>query len=296
MRGSEFAQLQAFVAVAEHGNFARAARHLGVSASALSQTIRTLEARIGARLLNRTTRSVAVSSAGEQLLGRLLPAMRDLDTAVMAATDIGTTPSGRLRINSIRLAAMHYLAPSITKFLEAYPRIDLEIVTDDRLADIVATGFDAGIRLGEKLQRDMVAVKIGGPLRLVAVAAPAYLAKFGSPAHPRDLSNHRCLNTRWPTDGSLYRWEFERAGEELEVQVDGPLISEAEILIGAARDGLGIAYLMDIQVGDALARGQLVELLSDWSPTFPGFYLYYPDRRQVSPALRAFIDHCVAVA
>jgi DNA-binding transcriptional LysR family regulator len=295
MRGSDIAELRAFAAVCEHRSFTRAAAHLGMSGSALSQVIRTLEERLGTRLLHRTTRSVAPSEAGERLLAGLLPALRDLEAAVLAVTARDDAPAGRLRINTSRMAALHHLAPLIGPFTQAYPGISLDIVIDDTLVDIVTGGFDAGIRLGESLDRDMIAVQLGGPLRLVAVASPGYCARHGRPAEPQDLLLHRGLNTRWPTDGSPYRWEFERDGQELEIAVPGQVITnEAEILVRAAGDGAGIAYVPEPLVAGLIASGQLIHLLADWSPPFPGFHLYYPSRRQMLPALRAFIDFATA--
>jgi DNA-binding transcriptional LysR family regulator len=291
MRGSDYAELRAFAAVVEHGSFARAAAHLGMSPSALSQIIRRLEERLEVRLLNRTTRSVAPSEAGVRFLDRLLPAFADLDAAVADIRRLRDTPSGLLRINTTRMAAIHYLGPLIGPFLNTYPDITLDIVVEDRLVDIVAGRFDAGIRLGEKVEKDMIAVKIGGDLRQVAVAAPSYLARFGSPATPRDLRHHRCINFRWPTDFSVYRWEFERDGEALDVAVEGPLIvNEPEMVTAAVLDGVGIAYLFTHQAESLIASGKLVPLLEEWSPAFPGFYLYYPSRRQMAPPLRAFLD------
>jgi DNA-binding transcriptional LysR family regulator len=297
MRGSEFAELRAFAAVAEQRSFTRAAAHLGITPSALSQTIRELEERLGARLLNRTTRSVAPSEAGQRLLGRILPAMADLDAAVLDLASRDGAPAGRLRINSNRPAAVHYLAPMIGPFLAAHPAISLDIVVEEKLIDIVAEGFDAGIRLGETLDQDMVAVKLGGEQRMLVVAAPAYCARHGRPETPRDLARHHCLNTRWPTDGSPYRWEFERDGEIIEIAAPGPLISnEPELILSAARDGVGIAYLFENQIGGSVLSGELIHLLADWSPAFPGFHIYYPSRRQMAPALRAFIDFATSSA
>ena len=291
MRGGEFADLRAFAAIVEHGSFARAAAHLGVSPSALSQTIRGLETRLGVRLLNRTTRSVAPSEGGARLLERLLPAMAEFEAAVADVKALRGTPSGLLRINCPRTAAIHVLGPLIGPFLKAYPEITLDIMTEERLVDIVAARFDAGIRLGEKVEQDMVAVKLGGELELMVVGAPDYFARHGKPKTPRDLQAHRCINTRWPTDGSLYRWEFERGPEKLEAAVTGPLIvNEPEIAVQAAVDGMALAYLFRYQVQAQLAAGRLVHVLKDWSPPFPGFYLYYPSRRQMPPALRAFVD------
>jgi DNA-binding transcriptional LysR family regulator len=291
MRGGEFADLRSFAAIVEHGSFARAAANLGVSPSALSQTIRGLETRLGVRLLNRTTRSVAPTDAGTRLLERLLPAMTEFDAAVAEVKAESGRPSGTLRINCPRTAAIHVLGPLIGPFLKAYPEITLDIVTEEKLVDIVAGRFDAGIRLGEKVEQDMVAVKFGGDLEMLVVGSPDYFAQHGKPKTPRDLQAHRCINTRWPTDGSLYRWEFERGTEKLEAAVAGSLIvNEPEIAVQAAVDGIGLAYLFRYQIQSALVAGKLIAVLKDWTPPFPGFYLYYPSRRQMPPALRAFVD------
>jgi DNA-binding transcriptional LysR family regulator len=200
-------------------------------------------------------------------------------------------PSGTLRINSTRIAALHHLAPAVGPFLKAYPEITLDIVIDDRLVDIVGSRFDAGIRLGEKVEKDMVAVRIGGDLRMLVVGSPDYVEAHGRPKTPRDLQSHRCINFRWPTDGSFYRWEFERGNEEIEALVSGPLIvNDPELALAGALDGVGLAYLFEHTVGPHLAAGRLVHVLKEWSPPFPGFYLYYPGRRQMPPPLRAFID------
>jgi DNA-binding transcriptional LysR family regulator len=291
MRGSDYAELRAFAAVAEHASFTRAAAQLGLSPSALSQTIRELEERLGVRLINRTTRSVAPSEAGARLLARLLPVLADLDQALADIRALRDVPSGLLRINASRIAAIQHLAPLVGPFLHTYPDITLDIVVDDRLVDIVAGRFDAGVRLGEMVEKDMVAVKLGGDMEMMVVAAPAYLDRFGIPANPRDLQYHRCINFRWPTHGDLYRWEFEQGAEKLEVSVEGPLVvTEPEIAARAVLDGVGIGYLFDHQVRPYVAAGRMVHLLKDWTPAFPGFYLYYPSRRQMPPALRAFID------
>ena len=217
--------------------------------------------------------------------------MGAFDAAVADVKAMRGTPSGLLRINCPRTAAIHVLGPLIGPFLKAYPEITLDIVTEEKLVDIVAARFDAGIRLGEKVEQDMVAVKLGGELEMLVVGSPDYLAKHGKPKNPRDLKTHRCINTRWPTDGSLYRWEFERGTEELEAAVTGPLIvNEPELAVQAAVDGVGLAFLFRYQVQAALAAGKLVAVLKEWTPPFPGFYLYYPSRRQMPPALRAFVD------
>lgn len=291
MRGSDYAELRAFAAVAEHGNFARAAARLGISASALSQTIRTLEERMGIRLLNRTTRSVAPSEAGQRLLARLLPALADLDQAVADVAALRDKPAGLLRINAPRVAIVHRLAPLIAPFHAAYPDIVMDIIVDDKLSDIVADRFDAGIRLGEMVEKDMVSVKLGGEMRLVVVASPDYIARHGLPDTPRDLRDHSCVVSRWPTDGSLYHWEFERGDEKLEVAVSGPLsTTDNDLMLRAVLDGVGIGYLFDYHVAEHITAGRLVSMLDDWTPPFPGFHLYYPSRRQMPPPLRAFVD------
>ncbi|KAF1070124.1 MAG: HTH-type transcriptional regulator PgrR [Pseudomonas citronellolis] len=292
MRGSEFNELRAFALVVEHGSFTRAAAHLGVTPSTLSLTIRNLEERLGVRLLHRTTRSVAVSEAGQRLMLRLGSALVQLEEAVSDARQATGRPSGLLRLNVARVAAVHYLAPLLGSFLHAYPDITVDVVTNDQLIDIVAERFDAGIRLGEKLHRDMIAVRLSGDLEMKVVATPAYLAAAGTPKHPRELAGHRCLAYRRPSDGSLYRWEFTRGAEQLEVAVDGPLVvDEPAMLTRVALDGVGIAYQFAHQVDSFLASGHLVQLLEDWTPAFPGFYIYYPSRRQMAPPLRAFMDH-----
>ncbi len=291
MRGSDYAELRAFAAVAEHGNFARAAARLGMSASALSQTIRTLEERMGIRLLNRTTRSVAPSEAGQRLLSRLLPALADLDRAVADVSALRDKPAGLLRINAPRVAIVHTLAPLIAPFNAVYPEIMMDIIVDDKLSDIVAGRFDAGIRLGEMVEKDMVSVKLGGEMRLVIIASPDYIARHGMPQTPRDLREHSCVASRWPTDGSLYHWEFERGDEKLEVAVSGPLsTTDNDLMLRAVLDGIGIGYLFDHHVAEYLVAGRLVSMLDDWTPPFPGFHLYYPSRRQMPPPLRAFVD------
>jgi DNA-binding transcriptional LysR family regulator len=289
MKRAEFAELSSFAAVAERGNFTRAAAHLGVTPSALSQTIRRLEDRVGVRLLNRTTRSVAPSEAGKRLLARLLPTLDELDAAVADIAAVRDRPSGTLRINAPRIAAELVVAPMLAGFTAAYPDVTLELVVEDALVDIVAGGYDAGIRLGALVARDMIAVPVSGPLRTHAVATPAYLARAGRPRHPRDLLAHRCIVIRMPR-GERYRWEFERDGKTLEIPVEGPVVTNnTSICLRAALDGVGIAFLFDLDLEPHLASGALEIVLESWSPPFPGLYLYYPSRRQAPPALRAFV-------
>ena len=289
MNRTEFAELNAFAAIAARGSFARAAAHLGVTPSALSQTIRQLEERVGVRLLNRTTRSVAPSEVGARLLARLRPTLDELDAAVADLATASDRPAGSLRINSPKVCAERIIAPMLGRFTAAYPDITLELVVEDALVDIVAGRYDAGIRLGERVARDMIAVPVSAPMRLHAVASPSYLARAGRPRHPRDLRTHRCIAVLLPR-GERYRWEFERDGKSVEVAVTGPLVTNNNtVAMRAALDGAGIAFVFDLEVEAYLATGELEAVLAPWCPRFPGLYLYYPSRRQVPPALRAFI-------
>jgi DNA-binding transcriptional LysR family regulator len=292
MRGSEFAELKAFAAVVERASFARAADHLGLSPSALSQTIRQLEARLGVRLLNRTTRSVAPTEAGARLHERIAPMMQEMADAVAEAVAATGRTAGTLRINTLGMAARMIIAPRLGRFHRANPDVVLDIVIDDSLSDIVAGRFDAGIRVGERLQKDMAAVRLTPDVEMLAVASPAYLARHGEPKTPADLHRHACINWRFPGSGRIYRWEFERKGKKLEVAVKGPLIANhQDVVVEAALQGLGILYTYDTdRVGDALARGRLRRILEGWSLTSPGLYLYYSNRRHPQTALRAFID------
>lgn len=292
MRGSEFAELRAFVAVVERQSFARAAEHLGLSPSALSQTIRQLEGRIGARLLNRTTRSVAPSPSGELLYSRVAPLFREMAAAVSEASEATGKMSGTLRINTLGIAARTIIAPRLARFHEAHPDVVLDIVVDDALADIVGGRFDAGIRVGGQLEKDMVAIRLTPDLNMVAVASPSYLARRGTPKSPKDLHAHACINWRLKMDGRHYRWEFEKHGQKLEVEVNGPVVTNhADVGLAAALNGLGIAYHFERDsVGELLAQGRLVQVLADWSISRPGLYLYYPSRRHRPALLGAFID------
>jgi len=290
MQRAAVSDLSAFVAVATHRSFSRAAAELGLSPSALSHTVRSLEERLDLRLLNRTTRSVAPTEAGERLLERLRPALRDIDDALEDANAFRAKPAGRLRLNVPRSAALLLLAPVMTRFIKAYPQMRLEITTEDRLVDIVAGGYDAGVRFGESVERDMVAVRIGPDLRMAVVGSPAYFRRHPKPVKPRDLHGHACIRFRLPS-GSIYRWEFEKKGEVLEVEVDGPLtLSDQQVMLQAALDGAGLAIVLESHARAHLKARQLVRVLADWCPPFPGYFLYYPSRRQVPAGLRAFID------
>ncbi|MCE1193211.1 MAG: LysR family transcriptional regulator [Acidovorax sp.] len=292
MRGAEFAELKAFATVVERGSFARAAEHLGLSPSALSQTIRHLEARLGVRLLNRTTRSVAPTAAGAQLHARLAPLLKEMLDAVAEASAATGQLRGTLRINTLGMAARQVVMPRLGRFHRAHPDVVLDLVVDDGLTDIVAGRFDAGIRVGGRLEKDMVAVRLTPDVPMVAVASPEYLARRGTPRSPADLGHHACIQWRLQSDGTPYRWEFMKRGRKLEVVVDGPVVTNhAEAGIAAALQGLGIAYAFERDHVDAcVADGRLVPVLADWSITRPGLFLYYPDRRHSPAALRAFID------
>jgi DNA-binding transcriptional LysR family regulator len=292
MRGSDFAELRAFAAVVERASFARAADHLGFSPSALSQTIRQLETRLGVRLLNRTTRSVAPTSAGARLYERIVRVIQELDAAVAEAVEATGRTAGTLRINTLSMAADKLIAPRLGRFHRAYPQVVLDIVIDDGLSDIVAGRFDAGIRVGERLEKDMIAVRLTRDVEMTAVASPDYLTHHGEPKTPADLHSHVCINWRFPGSGAIYRWEFEKKGKKLEIAVEGALISNhQEIVVEGALQGLGILYAYnDERIDDMIARGQLKRVLAEWSLTLPGLFLYYSNRRLPQPALRAFID------
>jgi DNA-binding transcriptional LysR family regulator len=291
MRGTEFAELRAFAAVAEQGNFARAAARLRLSPSSLSQIIRGLEARIGVRLLNRTTRSLSLTPAGERLLTRFKPAMAEMAAAVEDARALQGRPAGVVRLHSSRSAARQFVEPVLGRFHAAYPDIVLDLTVDDAVTNIVEGGYDAGMRLGELLDNDMVALKLGGEIRQIAVASPAYLAQHGTPLRPAELLNHRCINWRQPGSRGLYNWEFFEDGRWIAVAVNGPLIvSHREYAVEAALQGVGIGLWSEHQLRPLIETGRLVPLLEAFSAPFPGWYLYYPKQRYMPTALRAFID------
>ncbi|WEZ84987.1 LysR substrate-binding domain-containing protein [Rhizobium sp. 32-5/1] len=290
MDRSHLAQLAVFSAVAAHRSFRGAAKELGIAPSAVSHAVSRLEERIGVRLLSRTTRSVAPTEEGRLLLERLGPALTEIDAALEAVTETRSRPAGNLRITAPRFVTDMLLAPRLGEFLGRYPDITLELSHEDGFTDIVAAGFDAGIRLEESLEADMIAVRIGPLLRGAVVAAPSYFDAREKPAHPRDLLHHRCIQRRF-SNGTFYVWDFEKAGEKVFVPVPGPLILDADRpTIVAALAGAGIAYVFEIRVAQELEDGRLVRVLEDWCEPYPGPYLYYPSRRQMRPALRAFID------
>jgi DNA-binding transcriptional LysR family regulator len=292
LTGSDFAQLRAFLAVAGSLSFSRAADALGVTPSALSQMVRAFEQAVGVRLLNRTTRSVALTDAGATLYRRLAPAVADLGAALEDVGRYRERPAGTVRVHSFRSAAVLFLEPILASFAAAYPDVTLDITLDDSVAELVAGGYDAAIRIGEVIERDMVAVRLGPDIRQIAVAAPAYVERFGMPATPRELVEHRCIRWRWPGHAGTYLWEFWQNGAWFEVAVDGPLIvNDKEAALRAALDGIGIAFLSDWRIAPLVAEGALVPMLEEWSAPFPGHHLCYPRQRQMAPALRAFIDH-----
>jgi len=291
MRGSDYSELRAFAAVIRHGSFTRAAHHLGVSPSALSQTIRALEDRLGQRLLNRTTRSVAPTTAGQTLAERLLPVLDDLDGVIDTAFAAAGEVSGPLRLNVIHIS-IPALASVLPGFLARHPRVTVQVEATDALVDIVAQGFDAGIRLAERLEGDMIALPFGGPLRMAVVAAPSYLAGRKTPQHPRELEGQDCLAMLAPSTGTPYRWELDKDGVEFRIPVTGRLIgSDLQLRLAACLAGVGIGYFFEPEVAQHIAAGRLVRLMEDWTPPFPGCYLYYPSRRNQSPPLAAFVDH-----
>ena len=290
MKAPQLDQLAVFAAVAEEKSFTRAAARLGVSQSALSHSIKGLEARLGVQVLARTTRSVAATGAGELLLARLRPALGDIGAAVEAVRQMRATPSGTLRIATGRHAMRSLLRTALSRFLPAYPEVTVEVDVDDAFTDIVASGFDAGIRIGEQVDGDMIAVRIGPDLRPALVASPAYFAGRSKPRAPRDLLQHRCINYRFHSSGGVYAWELDDGSRPLRVRVPGSLIvNEAETMLEAALDGHGIAYFFEDMVAEHLAAGTLVRVLAGYCQPFPGYFLYYSGRRQ-SPALMALVE------
>ena len=283
--------LAVFAAIVEAGGFTKAGAGLGVTASALSHRMRLMEARMGTRLLNRTTRSVAPTEAGERLLASLRPAIAEVDAALSALDTDRAKPAGRVRVSAHRSAAFDLVLPRLKSFSDAYPEVTVELVVDDGLIDIVRAGFDAGIRRLPSLEQDMVSVRLDEGVRLFIVAAPDYLRRVGPPETPQDLHTHCCLNYRLPTAGSLYRWTFERDGQTMTMDVTGAFVTnDIDMLCEGALAGLGLACVLETQAAPYLAAGSLVSVLDDWRPRLPPNYLYYAGRRNPPPALRVFID------
>jgi DNA-binding transcriptional LysR family regulator len=291
MRDENLNDLLAFVAVARERSFTKAAAQCGVSQSALSHTIRGLETRLGVRLLNRSTRSVSPTEAGERLLLALAPKFDEIAAALAALSELREKPAGTIRITTPEHAAQSIVWPKLAMLLPDYPDIKVEIIIDYGLTDIVAERYDAGVRLGEQVAKDMIAVPIGPDMRMAVVGAPAYVATRPIPHTPRDLPAHRCINLRLPTYGGIMAWAFEQHGQELTVQVDGPLVFNlGSRILQAAVAGFGLAYLPATMVQPWLDDGRLVRVLEDWCPPFQGYHLYYPSRRQSSPAFTLVVD------
>jgi DNA-binding transcriptional LysR family regulator len=283
--------LLAFLAVARERSFTRAAAHLGVSQSALSHTIRGLEERLGLRLLTRTTRSVSTTEAGERLLRTLGPRFDEIEAELAALVELRDKPAGTIRITTSEHPAQTILMPALAKFLLDYPDVHVEAVIDFGLIDIVAQRYDAGIRLGEQVEKDMIAVRIGPALRMAAVASPSYFVAHAKPKTPHDLIRHSCINLRLQTAGRLYAWEFEKSGRPLNVRVGGQIVcNNPAAIISAALLGLGVAYLPEDMVRAHIAEKTLVRVLGDWCPPFPGYHLYYPSKRQASAAFALLVE------
>uniref|UniRef100_A0A9E8CTJ6 LysR family transcriptional regulator n=1 Tax=Bosea sp. NBC_00436 TaxID=2969620 RepID=A0A9E8CTJ6_9HYPH len=291
MDKTDLNQLRWFQVVAEEHSFTRAAAKIGVAQSTLSYAMKQLEDRMGVRLLTRTTRNVATTTAGERLLQTITPRIAEIEDEIAALTALGDKPSGSIRLTLSDHALESVVWPRLKSVLGNYPDIHVELVLDSTFRNIVEEGFDAGVRLGESVEKDMIAVRIGPDWRLVAVASPGYLAEHGVPEHPQDLIRHVCINMRHETAGGLYAWEFEKDGQELRVRVSGQLtFNNSYAMIDAAVSGYGIAYVPDDIVEQQITSGTLVQVLDDWSPFFDGYFLYYPSRRQNLPAFKVIVD------
>jgi DNA-binding transcriptional LysR family regulator len=291
MRREELGDLTAFLAIAEERSFTRAAARLGSSQSALSHTIRRLEARLGLRLLTRTTRSVAPTEAGARLIETLRPAFDEIDSQLAALSELRDRPAGLVRITATKHSAETVLWPALARLLPRYPDVRVEISVDSALTDIVAQRFDAGVRLGEQVAKDMVAVRIGPEMRMAVVGSPAYFEHRPPPATPAELTGHDCINLRLPTLGGLYAWEFERDGRALNVRVDGRLVfNDSAMVLRAALAGMGLACVLEDMAAAEIADGRLIRVLGDWCPPFAGYHLYYPSRRQPTPAFSVLLE------
>ncbi|RXT24172.1 LysR family transcriptional regulator [Rhizobium leguminosarum] len=288
---NNFNELVAFLTVARERSFTRAAAKLGVSQSALSQTVRGLEEKLGLRLLTRTTRSVSPTQAGERLLERVGPRFEEIQFEIAALSEMRERPAGTIRITAGEHPAISVLAPALARFLPDNPDVNVEVIVDYGLTDIVAERYDAGIRLGEQLAKDMIAVRIGPEICMAVVGAPSYFEHHPRPDVPQDLTAHNCINMRLPTHGTIYPWEFEKDGRELRVRVEGQTVfNNIAMRIGAVLDGLGLAYMPEDQVQPYIEDGRLIRVLQDWCQPFPGYHLYYPNRRHASPAFTLFVD------
>ncbi|QCB53943.1 LysR family transcriptional regulator [Sphingopyxis sp. PAMC25046] len=291
MRREEMADLATFVTVAEEQSFTKAAAKLGLSQSAVSQVVRRLEERLGLRLLSRTTRSVAPTEVGERILATLSPMLRDLDASIEALSEYRDKPAGNIRITTVEHAAVTILRPALARMLPGHPDINVEVIIDYGLTDIVAERFDAGVRLGGQVDKDMIAVRIGPDIPMAVVASPDYFEHHAAPSEPGELVRHQCINLRLPTSGTNNRWNFRQRGKMLRVQVEGQLVFNAIAQIrDAALDGLGLAYLPLDYVADAIESGSLIRILERWTEDLPGYHLYYPNRRFASPAFKLLVE------
>ena len=291
MKRDQLTDLAAFVIVAEEQSFTRAAAKLGMSQSALSHAMKQLEARLGIRLLSRTTRSVSTTDAGRRLYYKVRSALDDIASELDALNELRDKPSSTVRITTTKYAAVALVLPVLERFTPQYPDVRVELIVDEGLKDIVAERYDAGIRLGEQLDKDMIAVRIGPDLRFAVVGAPAYFAKHSPPESPHDLSAHHCITYRQTTSGGLYAWDFEKDERALSVRLSGSLVfNDTDLLLAATLAGLGLSYLFEGQADQHIASGSLLRVLDDWCPSYPGFYLYYPSRRQNTPAFAAVVE------
>lgn len=290
MNRDDLYDLAAFAVVAERGSFTRAAAELRMSQSALSHAMKALEERLGARLLSRTTRSVTTTEAGEILLRSLRPALDEISSGVTAAGALGGRPSGTLRLTATRHAVSSVIMPVLPAFLASHPEIRVDLIVDETLTDIVANRIDAGIRFGDLVEKDMIAVRVGPDMQMAVVGAPAYFAAHPEPKTPRDLAGHHCINYRLGRSGGLYAWDFQENGRPFEVRVEGALIvNNGDLIREAALAGLGLAYVYENEITADIAAGRLARILEPWCPAFPGYYLYHPSRRQTPPTLAALI-------
>jgi DNA-binding transcriptional LysR family regulator len=291
LKRDELGDLMAFLVVAEERSFTRAAARLGTSQSSLSAVVRRIEERLDVRLLTRTTRSVMPTEAGQQLADTLRPAFDDIEARLASLDELRRRPSGTIRLTTSRSATRTILMPVADRLMAEYPDVNIEITIDQRLVDIVREGYDAGVRLGEQIDKDMVAVRIGPDLSMIVAATPDYFRTHPVPETPHDLTDHVCINLRLPTLGGLYAWEFEKDGRPVNVRVDGRFTcNDADIVVDAALRGHGLACLPSDHLQSLVQKGKLVQVLKDWCPPFPGYHLYYPSRRQISPAFRLLID------
>lgn len=289
-RRSDFANLSYFLEIAKHRNFRRAGLELGLSASALSHSLRDLEEHLGVRLFNRTSRSVTLTAAGEALQAAIQDPFNEIGLALDVVNRFRDAPMGRVRLSVPNDAADHLIAPVLPAFVERYPDVELDVSVSNRMIDVIEGGYDAGIRYGGTVPEDMIAQKVSADIRWIVIAAPAYVERFGAPTHPNDLASHRCIRIRIGDD-SIYRWEFEKAGEQLAIPAPGSLIvDDGRLGVAAALSGTGLFYVADTMVREELAAGRLLTVLDDWAPVGGGYHIYYSSRRQVPAALRLFID------